>query len=74
MFSKVEIDPDLRHHVSCFSKCHGELLNSDGRLNKDYERVKIENCHLQLFKYSSKEHEALASIVYQENYDEDDDD
>ena len=61
----------MRHHVSCFCKCHGELLNSDGKINQDHERVHIKNCHIQLFKYSSDEREALDSIVYSENYDDD---
>ena len=36
LFTKIEIDPNLDHDVSCLCRCHGDLLSKD----KDLKEIK----------------------------------
>ena len=61
----------MEQYVSCLCRCHGEIINKDGRINKDHEIVHIENCHLQLFKFTTDEMEAVHSIECHEEFFDD---
>ena len=62
LFTKIDIDKNLNHSVSCLCKCHGDLWS------KDQEIIQVENCHIQLFQYTTDKEEALDSLTYQEDF------
>ena len=67
LFTKVDIDFDIHdQYISCLCKCHGDPLSEENCASD-----LIENCEIQLFKYTSDENAAVQSILYHDDYDDD---